>query len=86
MLSTVAATGLSSLSATEAVAMQRQAVSMAPSDSGMQARLGERLLAVPGHEREAEAALRESLRWDPRDGHTLNVIGTLLQSQQGRWR
>lgn len=86
VLSNLAGSGLSTLRPEEAVALQRQAVAIAPSDGAIRARLGERLLAVPGRESEAELALRTALHSDPADGHALNALGTLLQAQHGRWR
>ena len=86
VLSNLAASGLSTISSEEAVALQRRAVAIAPADSFVHSRLGERLLQLSGKEAEAEAALRVALALGPRDGHSLNSLGTVLQAQHGRWR
>jgi tetratricopeptide (TPR) repeat protein len=91
----MAATGLASGSVlADAVATQREAAAARPDDAQSHVRLAERALeaaaagamARSDADAEAESALVRATRLAPTDGHALNLLGTLLQAQPGRWR
>ena len=86
----MAATGLVSAVNDEALAAQRAAAAANPKDASELVRLAERLLGSSSTSSdataEAERALRAAVALRPHDDQAQNLLGTLLQSQPGRWQ
>lgn len=73
----------------ETIAMQRQAIALQPDNAISYVRLAELLLEPPATAEsalEAESALSIARKLLPADASTLNALGTLLQSQPGRFQ